>query len=125
MSSYCAIGACYIIRQAPGVERLGGLQVKLWPSEGGGGAISIRPTAWRTGEDLGALVSDYAEDAMRGIREVAEAYGIRLGDFDLELSEFLYHDVDSFSLLYYQAGKSAFRSALEMWRTRDLSSEIA
>src|SRR4051812_19492010 len=125
MRPYCAIGACYLMRQAPGAEQMGGLQVSLRPSESEEGSISILSTAWRTREDLGEMVADYAEEAIRGIREVAEDHGIRLREFDLELSEFLYHDVNSFPLCYYQAGKSAFRSALEMWHKRDLSSGIA
>ncbi len=49
------------------------------------------------------------------------AQSIGPGELDVELSEFLYHDVDSVPVCYYQAGKSAFRLALEALHVRDFS----
>lgn len=121
MGAYRAIGACYWIRQIPGSERLGGLQVTIHPNVGGGGTIRVVATARRTGEELVGLIEPYVDEAIRGIREVATRHAVRLEDLDVELSEFLDHDVDSDPRCDYQAGKSAFRSALEGLRVADLS----
>jgi hypothetical protein len=118
-----SIGASYLIRQSPGGERIGGLRVTIEPAAGNAGTIKHEATDWLNGQplerphDIGPLVSE----AVRGIREVARQCNVLLDEFDVVLSHFLVHPVDSRAKCYYQAAKSAFRSALEAWTTEDLS----
>jgi hypothetical protein len=118
-----SIGTSYLIRQTPGSERVGGLRVTLRRRSGEVGTLTVETTDWRTeaaiehSRQLDACVVE----ALRGVREVGDQYGIPMDEFDVVLSHFIYHHTDSAPLCYYQAGKSAFRSALEAWRTRDLS----
>jgi hypothetical protein len=120
-----SIGASYLIRQSPGSERIGGLRVTIRRRSRDAGSISVEPTDWRTGEKLEFAdeIGPFASEAIRGVREVAERYGIRLDEFDVVLSHFVYHPVDSAPFCYYQTGKSAFRSALEAWSCCDLTPE--
>lgn len=117
------IGACYLLRQIAGSEMLGGLAVSVCPRRDDVGTIQVLATEWRTGVDVTGRVEGYAEEAMRGIREVAEKLAIALCDFDVVLSDFLVHDTDSAPICYSQSGRSAFRSALEALLRRDLPNE--
>jgi hypothetical protein len=120
-----SVGASYLVRQAPGSERIGGLRVTVRQPPGNAGTITVDATDWRTGAALErpAVIEPYVSEAIRVIREVADEYGFRLDEFDVVLSDFVVHPVDSVTRCYYQAGKSAFRSALEAWKTGDLSTE--
>jgi hypothetical protein len=115
-----SIGASYLIRQSAGSERIGGLRVTLRRPSGEVGNITVEATDWRTGDRIDGI-GYLAAEAIKGIREVAEHYGIPLDAFDVVLDHFIYHPADSAPFCYYQAGKSAFRSAIEAWSTRDLS----
>ena len=117
-----SIGASYLIRQNAGSERVGGLRVTLRLPSRESGTVTIQATDWHTGEAIErpCEIEVFVSEAIRGIREVAEANGIRLEEFDIVLSHFVHHPTDSLTRCYYQAGKSAFRSAIEAWRTRDL-----
>ncbi len=114
-----SIGASYSLNQTPGAERMGGLQVVIRPKQGDEGTITIRPTERTTGDTLDGLGS-YADAALRGIREVAREHDVDLSRFDVILSDWLVHPVDSRASCYYHTGKSAFRSALEAWTGGDL-----
>ncbi len=109
-----AVGSCHIMRQAPGAERVGGLEIKICPRRGEAGQIEVRSTDWRTDEPLEESMEIFGDAAIEGIKLVADRYGISLGDFDITLQRFLYHPTDSGQLYCYrQAGRSAFRSAIE------------
>jgi hypothetical protein len=118
-----SIGASYLIRQIAGSERIGGLRVTLRPPSRGRGTITVEYTDWHTGQPLEYRkdIEPLAQEAIRGIYEVAERFKVSLEEFDVVLSHFVDHPVDSFPPCYYQAGKSAFRSALEAWEIRDLT----
>lgn len=120
-----AIGASYLIRQTAGSERLGGLRVTIRPRSDNEGSISVEATDWRTGDPLEYPdeIAPFASEAVRGIREVGERYRVPMDTFDVVVRHFIYHPVDSAPICYYQAGKSAFRSALEAWATRDLTKD--
>jgi len=64
-------------------------------------------------ENLARALGSAAE---RGIREVAGECGVNLDDFDIVLSVFMYHPVDSRESLYYGAARSAFRAAWDAWQ---------
>jgi hypothetical protein len=116
-----AVGSAYLFRQTAGSERVGGLQLTIRPKKGAAGTIAATPSDWQT-KDLhaNANIDRYVEQAIIGIKEVADQETVNLDDVDIELSSFLIHDVDSAPRCYYQAAKSAFRSALEMWSLKDL-----
>jgi hypothetical protein len=116
------IGACYLLRQVAGSEMLGGLQVSVRPRCDDAGTIRVLATEWRTGADLTGKIEDFAEEAVKGLREIAEKQEITLCQYDVVLSDFLVHDTDSAPVCYFQAGRSAFRSAIEALLRRDLSS---
>jgi hypothetical protein len=113
-----ASGSAYLVRQSGG-DRVGGLQVLIRPKQGEVGSITVKPTDIRSAE-LQCDPTWFVENATRGIREVAEKADIDLNSVDIELSRFLFNEVDSRKECYYQAAKSAFRTALEMWFLKDL-----
>ncbi len=116
-----SIGCSYLFRQTPGSERVGGLQVTVKPRRGAVGVIDVTLTDYRTKEPLVGLDDEIVQSAISGIHDVANQYGVPLSDFDVQLSDFLFHDVDSHPRIYHQAAKSAFRAALEAWQTKDLA----
>src|SRR5262245_42912827 len=113
------MGSAYLFRQSPGSERVGGLQVVIRPKRGSIGSITVIPTDWRS-EESQCKPDAFVKDAMLGIKELAEKANINLDDLDIDLSRFLLHAVDSYPKCYYQAAKSAFRTAVEMWFLKDL-----
>jgi hypothetical protein len=115
-----ATGSAYLFRQVPGSERIGGLQLTVRPKRGPKGVITVSPTDWKT-HNVHCQIDDFVERALAGIKEVAAKADLNLNDVDIELSHFLVHDVDSAPICYFQAAKSALRSALEMWSLKDLS----
>lgn len=114
-----AIGASYLFRQSPGSERVGGLQITLHPPSESAGRIIVDLSEKGTKAPLKGQ-EWMAEAALQGVQELASEHQIDLSRFDVVLSEFMWHPVDSHSKCYHQAGRSAMRSALEAWRLRDL-----
>lgn len=112
-----AIGACYVIRQSPGGERLGGLKITLFAPTKLGGSIEFKPTGMNNstiGEDLGWL----EKTARKAISDYASQHQLDLSSFHILVSEVAYHPTDSSDYLYYQATQSALRTALEAWSFR-------
>jgi hypothetical protein len=110
-----AIGASYCVDRTPGGERVGGLMVKLQRRTGDAGKIEIIPTDWRTGEPL-AGIDVFIKEVERGLFDAAKETGADLKELDVQLTDFVYHDVDSWGGCYYGAARSAFRSAWDAWR---------
>jgi hypothetical protein len=113
------IGASYIIRQIPHSERTGGLQVTLRPLEimpdqqhERGGKFNVELTDWKTGKFIDSEgLRECAKIAEEAVRRCAKHHGVDLRLFDVTLSKFLYHEVDSSPICYAQTGACAFRSA--------------
>ncbi|MEM7034294.1 MAG: hypothetical protein AAF629_32425 [Chloroflexota bacterium] len=121
--SQTAIGSSYLIRQVAGSERMGGLQVTLRRRTDNAGSVSIEPTLWRTGDiSEDSIVMGYGKLATSAIEEFITAHGLDLTAFDITLSHFLYHPLDSHPDCYRQAARSALRSALEALSMRDFPS---
>ena len=112
-----SIGSSYLIRQAPGAEKFGGLTIKLEPRQGNAGTLEVLLTDWRTGVRIEDDVSILTDAAMCGIEEFALEHSIDLNDYDLTLSDLAYHVVDSTTLTFKIAGYNAFASAWELWRS--------
>lgn len=114
-----AIGSSYLIRQTAGSEKLGGLMVTLKRRVGTAGKIEVVPTC-RWTKELLTEIDHLIDQALAGIKDAAQQHNVSLDDFDILLTEFAYHSVDSYAPCYYQAAKSALRAALESWYGRDL-----
>ena len=119
MANY-AIGSCYIIKQLPGVERLGGVEVRVRPKRGDVGAIEVNKTDWRTGETLTDLEERQVEEAIAGVNSLAIEIDFPLDDFDVTIQRFVNHPVDWSPRCVRQAGRSAFRAAWEGFQVQDL-----
>ncbi len=117
--TFRAIGSSYLIRQVAGSERLGGLRVTLYPRSDNDGKIEIQLTDWRTGEPHQYPMPEFAELASQAIQELANEHSFDLSQLDIRLDHFVFHAVDSHPRCYEQAGRSAFRSALESLLARD------
>lgn len=117
-----AQGSSYLIRKVAGSEKIGGLTVTIYPRSDSNGKLSIALSDWRTDEllDFPAEIAPYATEAEHGVRSIGQELGIELSQFDIKLHRFIYNPVDSAPAVYVQAGRSAFRSALEALRTSDI-----
>jgi hypothetical protein len=111
LSSVKAVGSCYLTRQSPGSENIGGLQVSLIThSRTPGLEVTLTDRAGTPiGEDIGWLT----ETATRAVQDYAKEHHLDFSGCKIEVSHFLYHPVDSSSGVFYQAAQSALRSALE------------
>jgi hypothetical protein len=113
-----SIGACYLISQAPGGERLGGLQITLIVSREKAGTLELEPTDYFTGQPFTEDMRWLLKLAEEGIHDYAKEHSVDLSSFKIIVSKIAYHPVDSFPYLYYQAAQSALRAALEAWSFR-------
>ena len=111
-----AIGSSYCLDQSPGAERSGGLTVTIRWRIGDKGTIASKATDFHERGALDeSLVHALARVAEEGVREAARGLNVDLDDFDITLSDFAFHPVDSWEELYRHAAGSAFRSAWEAW----------
>ena len=110
-----AIGSSYLVRQAAGAERLGGVTIRLKPRSDSNGTIEASPTDWRTDQEINDDISYLEDAAIAGIRQFAEEHGIRLTEWDITVSKFAYHPSDSGTLTTQIAGYNAFASAWASW----------
>jgi hypothetical protein len=111
-----AIGSSYCLDQSPGAERYGGLTVTIRWRTADKGTITSKATSFRKSDALDEpLVHALARVAEEGLREAARGLSVDLNDFDITLSDFAFHPVDSRDELYRHAAGSAFRSAWEAW----------
>lgn len=117
-----AIGSSYLIRQAPGAERLGGVTVKVRPRGSSCGTLEVLATDWRTGEPIEDDVSLLAEAADAGVRRFAADYEVDLSEWDITVSRLAYHPVDSSPLTTQIAAYNAIASALASWHSTRLRS---
>ena len=115
-----AIGSCYIVKQMPGAERMGGVEVRVRPKSGDVGKLEVDRTDWRTGEVLCDLAELQVEEAVAGVRSLAAEINFPLDDFDITIHRFINHPVDWNPKCVRQAGRSAFRAALEGFQVQDL-----
>jgi hypothetical protein len=108
---FSAIASCYLLRQTPGSEIVGGLRLTLWRSQTP--AIEVKLTDWK---DESAITEDVAwmvAAANQGLQDYALHHEVDLAQYHIVLSHFLFHPVDSGATVFYQAAQSALRSALE------------
>ncbi|MEW4563318.1 hypothetical protein AB1K70_12380 [Bremerella sp. JC770] len=111
--AHYGIGSCYAMRQVAGSESVGGLEIKVRHKSGEVGSVEILATDWRTGETLEYVEKAYGEVALEGVKSVLKELNLPFDDFDITLHKFLCHPVDSNAACFRQAGRSAFRSAIE------------
>jgi hypothetical protein len=119
-----AIGSSYLIYQAPGAERIGGVTVKIRPRSSSHGSFEVTATDWRTEEPIEADVSFLAAAAADGVKKFAAENAIDLNEWDITVSRFAYHPVDyrvrTTETAAYNAAASAFAS---WWSARLRPSE--
>lgn len=119
--AFRAIGSSYLFRQVAGSERIGALSVAIYPRSDSDGQLRIELTDWRTAGpfDYPDEVQRCAEAAADGVRSIAQQLDADLRRFDITLDRFLYHPTSSDPRVYVQAGRSAFRAALEAYQCDD------
>ena len=119
-----SVGSSYLIRQVASSERIGGLAVTIRHLAEADGKLRIDVTDWQTGEphEYADEMSAYIDAAVDGVRSMMAEHELEPGECEIVLDRFVYHPVDSHPRVYHQAGRSAFRSALEAFRCRDVSS---
>lgn len=117
-----AIGSSYLVRLVAGSEQVGGLTVTLRSLDGKEGKLRTEVTDWLTDEphEDANEMGVYVDSALVGVRSTIEELDLECGNFDTILHRFIYHPVNSHPRVYFQAGRSAFRSALEALRGCDV-----
>ncbi|MCJ2185487.1 elongation factor G [Novosphingobium beihaiensis] len=95
-------------KQSGGSGQFGEVKVKLTPGERGAGINFIDSIKG------GNIPREYIPSVEKGMRETAETgalIGFPIVDFDIELLDGKYHDVDSSALAFEIAGRGAMREA--------------
>jgi len=110
-----AIGSSYLIDQRAGAEQMGGCEITLQYPLGETGTIRVSNTL-RGSQEPRDDIDIYAAEARKGVLEYATEHQIDLAAFDITLSQFVIHDVDSRPFLYYLAGRNALQSAIAAWK---------
>lgn len=107
-----AIASSYLIRQTAGSERVGGLEVSVKLLSEPVGKIRVKGT-FMGSDEVWESMGNIGTEATNGIVAYAkERSSIRLEYWDIELSRFLFHPVDSRDSIYFFAAQNAFRAAL-------------
>jgi elongation factor G len=97
-------------KQSGGSGQFGEVKVKLTPGERGAGINFIDSIKG------GNIPREYIPSVEKGMRETAETgslIGFPIVDFDIELLDGKYHDVDSSALAFEIAGRGAMREAAQ------------
>ena len=97
-------------KQSGGSGQFGEVKVKLTPGERGAGINFIDSVKG------GNIPREYIPSVEKGMRETAETgslIGFPIVDFDIELLDGKYHDVDSSALAFEIAGRGAMREAAQ------------
>lgn len=115
-----AVGSSYLIRQSPGSERVGGLTITLTRPQGDVGVIRVQPTNYFGQTEITDDMDWMVSAARQGIQEWAEAHAFDLSKYDLTLSAFAYHPVDSHSKVFYIAAKGALQAAVQAWMMQEV-----
>ena len=114
-----AVGSSYLIFQAPGGAWVGGVTVKIKRSGAAAGTWTVTPTDYRRDRSFEAdVIAPYADAAKEGIERFAAESGIDLNEWDVTVSEFAYHEVDSAETMFKIAGFNAAASAFASWERR-------
>lgn len=92
-----AIGSSYLIRQSPGSERIGGVTILIRPRAGSVGTLNIKPTSWFTGDPIEDDIDFLKSAAIEGLNRFATENAIELNKWDITVSNFAYHPVDSWA----------------------------
>ena len=111
-----ALASCYCLDQSPGAAFYGGLSIQLTRRTDTSGSITVLPKDRLTDELLSIEdIGDCCDEAKRGVIEAANEDNVDLSRFDVIISDFAYHSVDSRPKCFRAAAKSAFRSAWDAW----------
>ena len=110
-----ALGSSYLIRQAAGAERFGGVTVKIRPRKSSEGTIAVILKDRRTGELIEDDVSWLADAAIQGVKRFASENSVNLDDWEVEVSDFAYHPTDSAAFTTEIAAYNAIASAIGSW----------
>jgi len=97
-------------KQSGGSGQFGEVKVKVTPGERGAGINFIDSIKG------GNIPREYIPSVEKGMRETAESgnlIGFPIVDFDIELLDGKYHDVDSSALAFEIAGRGAMREAAQ------------
>jgi elongation factor G len=97
-------------KQSGGSGQFGEVKVKLTPGERGAGVKFIDSIKG------GNIPREYIPSVEKGMRETAESgslIGFPIVDFDIELLDGKYHDVDSSALAFEIAGRGAMREGAQ------------
>ncbi len=118
-----SVGSSYLIRQVAGSERLGGLTVTIRHLAEKNGELRVDITDWQTGHphECADEMTTCVDAAVDGVRSMMAELDLEPGECEIVLDRFVYHPVDSGPRVYRQAGRGAFRSALEAFRCREIS----
>ena len=100
-------GSSYLRTLTSSADLAGGLQVEVRGVVDRTGSLKIEP------EDDLAGYDSYVAEAKRGIVEYARHHSIDLSQYDVTLSKFLIHDVDSRADLYFDTAQIAFDAAMK------------
>ncbi|MEM8779110.1 MAG: hypothetical protein AAGF26_09605 [Cyanobacteria bacterium P01_G01_bin.49] len=112
-----AIGSSYLIRQSPGAERIGGVTVRISPRTGSMGTLKAIATDWITEELIDDDIKFLIEGATEGIKRFAAENSFNLDDWDITVTKFAYHPVDSKQRTVQIAAYNAIAVALASWRS--------
>ncbi len=115
-----AVGSSYLIRQSPGSERVGGLTITLTRPQQGVGVIRVQPTNYFGQTEITDDMDWMVRAAKQGIQEWAEEHSFDLAHYDLILSAFAYHPVDSRGQVFFIAAKGALQAAVQAWMMQEL-----
>lgn len=101
------IGSSYLQTLTSSADLAGGLQVEVRKVVDRTGNLKIEPHDDLAGYDA------YVAEAKRGIIEYARHHSIDLSQYDVTLSRFLIHDVDSRADLYFDTAQISFDAAMK------------
>ena len=110
-----AIGSSYLVRQSPSAERYGGVTVEIRPRKATQGTIVALPTDWRTEKPIEDDVAFLTDAAIEGIKKFAKDNDLNLDEWDIAVSRFAYHPIDSSARTTQIAAYNAAASAFASW----------
>ncbi|WP_442485325.1 hypothetical protein [Aeoliella sp. SH292] len=115
-----AIGSSYLFNQGTEPAFLGGLELQLRRAVAGQGKVSVDFLSSPNDGAIPECFDIFVQEALRGVQEASEKLGVKLEDFEIHLSRFAYHDVDSAPNIYRQTAEYALKSAFDAWNASPL-----
>ena len=110
-----AIGSSYLIRQSAGAERYGGATVRVRPKREDVAKLEVIASDWRTEKPIADDITFLTNAAITGVKKFCSEYEIDIAEWDIDISRFAYHPVDSGPLTTQIAAYNAMASAFSSW----------